>query len=157
MSDLKKEFRSFMDDLEKNIENKKDLQYIKERTTNLFENIVQKLEEIINFKEEKIEELAKKQEKLETNLSKVQNTVKDMQKDIYAEDESFEFEIICPYCDYEFIVEDDESRTEIECPECNNIIELDWSNEDDEEGSCSGHCSHCHGCEETEDDEDDDM
>lgn len=155
MSDLKQEFRNFMDDLEKNIENPNDLQYVKERTTGLFENVLQKLEEIINFKEEKIAELEKKQEQLETNFNNVQKTVNDIKNDIYAEDESFEFEIICPYCDHEFIVEDDESRTEIECPECNNIIELDWSEDGDD--CCSGHCSGCHGCGDIEEQEDDDM
>ena len=41
--------------------------------------------------------------------------------------EDFEFEIVCPYCNYEFIADIDEHEDEILCPECNNPIELDWS------------------------------
>lgn len=49
----------------------------------------------------------------------------------------------------------DDEKNEIKCPECNNIIELDWN--DEEEDCCSGHCSSCHGCgsEEENDDEED--
>ena len=47
-------------------------------------------------------------------------------------------------------------------PECNNIIELDWSGElDDEIQGCHGECPSCSGCngkeedDESEDNEDD--
>ena len=52
----------------------------------------------------------------------------------------------------------DENKTEIECPECNNLIELDWSGDVDDEpsaGGCLGDCHGCHGC--GSEDEDDDM
>ena len=53
---------------------------------------------------------------------------------------------------------EDELKEEIRCPECHNIIELDWDEDDEEEG-CSGCCSSCHGhdeCEEDDEDEKDD-
>ncbi len=156
MSDLKQEYNSFMKDIEKNIENPKDLEYIKGRATDLFTNILQKLDEIINYKEEKIEILSKKQEQLEKKFDKVQGILSNIENDIYSED-GFDFEIICPYCDNEFVIDEDDNRTEIECPECKNIIELDWSDNFDNEDVCSGHCSHCHGCSDEEDEEDDDM
>ena len=56
-----------------------------------------------------------------------------------------------------------ESKNEVTCPDCNNVIELDW-NEEEHEHSCTGSCGHCssHTCghedEEDElDEEDDDM
>jgi len=52
----------------------------------------------------------------------------------------------------------DENKTEVECPECNNIIELDWTGNVDDEpehDGCNGSCHGCHGCEDN--DEDDDM
>ena len=70
----------------------------------------------------------------------------------------FDFEIVCPYCNYEFVIDVDENKTEIECPECNNLIELDWSGDVDDEpsaGGCLGDCHGCHGC--GSEDEDDDM
>ncbi len=157
MSDLKREYKSFMEDIEKNIENPKDLEYIKDRAADLFTNILQQLDEIINFKEEKVESIVKRQDELEEKFNKVQGIVNNIENDIYVED-GFDFEIICPYCENEFVIDEDDNRTEVQCPECKNIIELDWSDglENDE---CGGHCSHCHGCadEDEEEEEDDDM
>ena len=65
--------------------------------------------------------------------------------------DDFEFEIVCPYCDAEFAIKFEsinEDFNQIKCPECNNIIELDWTEEDEEDGMCQGHCSGCHGCSE---------
>lgn len=56
--------------------------------------------------------------------------------------EKFEFEIICPFCDKEFVAEID-LQSVVKCPECNNLIELSWNSEE-ENGCCSGHCSSCH-------------
>ena len=40
----------------------------------------------------------------------------------------------CPYCNYEFQTDYDEDINEIPCPECGRIIEIDWSdNEEDDE------------------------
>ena len=155
MSDLKREYKSFMEDIEKNIENPKDLEYIKDRAADLFTNILQQLDEIINFKEEKVESIVKRQDELEERFNKVQGIVNNIENDIYAED-GFDFEIICPYCENEFVIDEDDNMTEVQCPECKNVIELDWSDgmENDE---CGGHCSHCHGCVDEDEEEDDDM
>ena len=68
--------------------------------------------------------------------------IKNITKDIY--DEYEDFEIICPYCNYEFDSDVDETVSEVICPECENVIELDWGNE--EESSCGGSCSNCNNC-----------
>ena len=82
---------------------------------------------------------------------------KDIEDDIY-EEEGFDFEIVCPYCEHEFVIDTSEDKTEIKCPECKNIIELDWSgNLDDEDDGCSGNCCGCSGCGDDTSDEDDDM
>ena len=48
----------------------------------------------------------------------------------------------------------DSLKNEISCPECNNIIELDWGNDE----GCGNGCEHCHHHDEQEDEyEDDDM
>ena len=55
-----------------------------------------------------------------------------------AYDEEFEFEIKCPYCNYEFVVgQDADLKDEIECPKCHKEIELDWDD------YCDGECDHC--------------
>ena len=92
------------------------------------------------------------QKQIEDKMSRMQQVIDNIEKDIY--DEGFDFEITCPYCNYEFFIDVDENRTEVECPECKNMIELDWSGDvDDEPDGCNGDCHGCSGCG----DEDDDM
>ena len=161
MSKLKDEYKSFLDDIEKNIKNKEDLIYIKERFAKFMDVVIEKIDEILNNKNEELEQLLEMQKNLEARMDKMQAILDNIEKDIYS-DEGFDFEIICPYCNYEFIADIDDSKTEVQCPECKNMIELDWSGENDEDSDeCSGHCSGCSGCdpeeEQDEQDNEDDM
>lgn len=155
MGTIKNEYKSFLDDIENNIKNKEDLEYIKKRFSVFADAMLNQMDDVIEYKKDKIEELEKKQQQIEEKMSKMQDVIDNIEKDIYAED-GFDFEIVCPYCNYEFIIDVDENKTEIECPECKNTIELDWTGDIDDEGAgCSGNCHGCHGCgseEETDDD-----
>ena len=154
MGKLKNEYKSFLDDIEKNIKNKEDLTYIKERFATFSEVILNEMDYILEYKKEEIEKLENAQNKLNNQMNQMQQVINNIEKDIYSED-GFDFEIVCPYCNYEFIIDVDENKTEIQCPECQNTIELDWSgdiDEENEEQGCNGECHGCHGC-----DEDDDM
>lgn len=156
MSLLKNEYKSFLDDIEENIKDKDDLEYIKQRFSAFMDVVLNQMDSIMNYKDEKINELEKMQNELDARMAKMQQVIDHIEKDIYDED-GFDFEIVCPYCNYEFVIDLDENKSEIECPECKNMIELDWTgNIDDEQSGCGGSCHGCHGCGE-EDEEDDDM
>ena len=156
MSLLKNEYKRFLDDIEKNIKDKDDLEYIKQRFSAFMDVVLNQMDSIMNYKDEKINELEKMQNELDARMAKMQQVIDHIEKDIYDED-GFDFEIVCPYCNYEFVIDLDENKSEIECPECKNMIELDWTgNIDDEQSGCGGSCHGCHGCGE-EDEEDDDM
>ena len=156
MALLKNEYKSFLDDIEKNIKDKEDLEYIKERFASFMDVVLNQMDYIMDYKEEKISELEKTQKQLDERMAKMQQIIDHIEKDIYSED-GFDFEIVCPYCNYEFIVDLDENKTEIECPECQNMIELDWTGDiDDEDNGCHGSCGSCGGCHD-EENEDDDM
>lgn len=156
MSLLKNEYKSFLDDIEKNIKDKDDLEYIKQRFSAFMDVVLNQMDSIMNYKDEKINELEKMQNELDARMAKMQQVIDHIEKDIYDED-GFDFEIVCPYRNYEFVIDLDENKSEIECPECKNMIELDWTgNIDDEQSGCGGSCHGCHGCGE-EDEEDDDM
>ena len=156
MSLLKNEYKSFLDDIEKNIKDKDDLEYIKQRFSAFMDVVLNQMDSIMNYKDEKINELEKMQNELDARMAKMQQVIDHIEKDIYDED-GFDFEIVCPYCNYEFVIDLDENKSEIECPECKNMIELDWTgNIDDGQSGCGGSCHGCHGCGE-EDEEDDDM
>lgn len=155
MGSIKNEYKSFLDDIEKNIKNKEDLEYIKKRLSSFVDVIVEKVDDIANYRKEEIEQLEQRQNEIEEKMSKMQGIIDNIEKDIYSE-EGFDFEIVCPYCENEFIIDVDENKTEVECPECNNVIELDWTGNVDDEpehDGCNGSCHGCHGCGEDEDDD----
>lgn len=156
MKDLKNEYKSFLDDIEKNIKNKEDLEYIKRRVTDFLDIVLDKLNYIADYKNEEIERLEQSQKQIEEKMSKMQEVISNIEKDVYVED-GYDFEIVCPYCNSEFIIDINEDKKEIECPDCKNIIELDWSGDIDDEldSECQG--GSCHGCHGCDVDEDDDM
>lgn len=126
MGILKNEYKSFLDDVEKNIKNKEDLEYIKQRFTSFIDIMLDQIDHIMEYKKEKIEKLETAQNQLENKVTMIQSTLENMQKEIEVE-EGFDFEIVCPYCDNEFIADIDEKKLEVECPNCKNTIELDWT------------------------------
>ncbi len=156
MRKLKNEYKSFLDDIEKNIKDKEDLDYIKKRFTSFVDVVLEEMDYIMDFKQEEMEKLEDTQNQLSAKIDQMQQVVDNIEKDIYSED-GFDFEIVCPYCNYEFIIDVDENKTEIECPECQNVIELDWSGDIDgeEQEGCSGNCHGCHDCDDESDEEDD--
>ena len=164
MGTLKDSYTSFLKDIEANIKNKEDLDYIKLRFSQFLDVVLDQMDYIMDYRKEEVEKLEEKQKEFDEKMNKVEHIITHIQKDIYS-DENFDFEIVCPYCDYEFVVDvDEEDRTEIECPECGNTIELDWTGDVDEHLGCNGDCCSCDGCEEDDDeidedeiDEDDDM
>ena len=152
MSILKDEYKNFLDDIENNIKNKEDLEYIKKRFADFVDKVLNHIDYIVRYKKQEIENLEDTQKQLIQRIDKMQNVIDNIEKDIYS-DEGFDFEIVCPYCNYEFVIDMDEEKTEIECPECKNMIELDWSGDPSDDDECNGHCSGCSGCDNPEEDD----
>ncbi len=97
MTGLKEEYTKFLADLEKNIKNEEDLNYIKQRFASFVDVIIDQMEKIITYKEVKMQQLEDTQKELQDKLNKMENIINNIEKDIYAED-GFDFEIVCPYC-----------------------------------------------------------
>ena len=74
----------------------------------------------------------------------LQQIVNNIESDIYDQG-GFDFNIICPYCDNEFIVDVYDEKSEVVCPKCSNTIELDWTGNTEEEYECIGSCD-CNNC-----------
>ncbi len=144
---LREEYQKFLEDMEKNLKNKEDLNYVKARFSMFVEKVIDEMDMLIDYKEQRMMELEEKQKEIDGKINQMQQIIDNIEKDIYSE-EGFDFEIICPYCDNQFVIDVDENKTEIECPVCNNIIELDWSGDLEEDTQCNGSCSGCHGCDE---------
>ena len=143
IKDLKNEMINFISDLEKNIKDENELSYLKERTAKLYNVIVNELENAVSYREDEIQKLEKRQDESTNRLDEMEEVLRNITRDIYEDDE--DFEIICPYCNYEFDADIDETKNEITCPECQNVIELDWGL-DQNDSNCKGNCSGCGGC-----------
>ena len=158
MSVLSDNYKRIISEIEGKITNQEELEFVKEKVSELSMLFMDIIDSLTEKADEKIKQIEEKQKQIEAKMEQVENAVNDIESDIYVEEDgNFDFEIVCPYCNNEFITEIN-GKDEITCPECNNVIELDWNEEEDE--GCSGHCSSCHGCsDELEDDEDneDDM
>ena len=150
MSNLNVKFKKILEDLEQNIQNKEDLDYIKVQIFNLYNLFFDEINRIEDMTASRMETIAGTQAVLQEKVETLENEIKSMEKELYIDEES-DFSITCPYCNNEFIVDCEELKDEIECPECNNIIELDWGDENNGHNGCEHDCSHCNH------DEDDDM
>lgn len=155
MADITNKCKEIIQELENNIKDSNDLEFAKQQVFSLLESFLEEVESIQETAEKRLEKLIQNQSELDRRLATIE-------KDIYEEEG--DFEIVCPYCNNEFVVESDELKEEIICPECNNTIELDLSEEHE--------CSCCHGdcddecdcedcddcdCDDYEDDDDEDM
>ena len=89
-----------------------------------------------------INELIENQEKMKIDIDELKRAVSNIEEDIYEDleddrydeeydssyqedkmhDNDYEFEITCPYCNYDFIADN---------PKCKRIIDLDWSSTDE--------------------------
>jgi len=142
MSDINGKYKQIIEDLEGNIKEPEQLNFVKDKFSELSMLFIDMLDRVTRLTDNKIQEIETKQEDILNRINSVQAVVDEIESDIYEDDENYEFEIVCPYCNYEFLADiEDENKDEIVCPECHNTIELDWN--PDEEMECSGSCSHC--------------
>ncbi len=157
MAGLKENFKKIMADIESHITDKEELEYVKTQIYNISTLFLDELDKLAELNIDKMNALIARHKELNERISNLEGSMDKIEKELYVDDWS-DFEIVCPYCNYEFVVDlNNENKQEVTCPECNNIIELDWN--EDEHHDCEGHCGGCHGeCgHEEEFDEDDDM
>ena len=131
LKDLRKEMNEFIEDLKTNIKDSKELDYLLNRTEKLYDTVFSTMEKIMDYKEDEMKELENRQKKKNKKMDDLVLRMKELYNDIYDED-YYDFEIVCPYCNHAFDANIDENIIEITCPECENIIELDWNEESDD-------------------------
>lgn len=148
MTNLNVKFKKILKDLEENVQNKEDLEYVKVQIFNLYNLFFEEMTKLEEMANEKTAVIESRQAKMEEQIENLQNKLKGIENELYIEDDC-NFSINCPYCNNEFVLENDELKDEVVCPECSNIIELDWGDECDDD--CGHDCSHCHHDEEDED------
>lgn len=169
MAEISKKYQEIINELEKRISNEDDLKFIKEKFSELAFCYIDSINMLF--------EIEKKQNAIDKKIKKIQNDIDNIEEDIYIDqeddennslenhecnncnecdeceddyfnDNGYEFEIRCPYCDHEFVTDESaKGKSEIICPKCHKAIELDW--EDVQE--CDGECMSCnHECYQNE-------
>lgn len=167
MAKLSEEYLKIMEDISSHISNEEEEKYVIRKVSELSALYLDIINKLTEMGTQKVDELEEMQSKLDKRLSKVAESVNLIKNDIY-EDDSYDFEIVCPYCNHEFVADvESELKEEVECPKCHNVIELDWDDEEENcHSDCSGHCQSCGHFEEEfgtasnendDADEDDDM
>ena len=164
MARISEEYLNILEDLNKNIKDEEERKYVVKKFSEMSALYLDVIDRISEMGTKRVEELEDYQGKLEKKISKLADSVNLIKNDIYEED-SYDFEIVCPYCNHEFVADvESELREEVECPKCHNIIELDWNDDEEESSGWSGHCQSCGHYEEEfginkedNDNDDDDM
>ena len=54
MKNIKNEYKGFLDDIEKNIKNKEDLEYVKKRFTAFLDPVLDEINSIIEYKKKRL-------------------------------------------------------------------------------------------------------
>lgn len=142
MAELTKKFQKIVKEIEDKIIDKEELEFINKKMVEVAMLHMEIIDEMTNIISERLEGIESVQNLIDEKVRNIQNSISGIESDMY--EDNFDFEIICPYCNNEFIA-DIEEKSSIKCPECQNIIELDWNENDEHEcsGSCSGCYSHC--------------
>ena len=139
MTDLKKRFNNILQDIEKNVTNKQDLDYIKIQVYNISLLFLDELDKLAEINLNRLNTMVDREKELEAKIESMEKIIDKLEKEVYSSDEDSDFEIVCPYCNSEFIEDFSNGiKYEVRCPECDNVIELDWNEEeleDDTESS----------------------
>ena len=152
MPSITKKYQELVEILEKNIKDARELELAKRKLIELSLYYAESLDFLIDMQNN--------MDKVSRNVNKLNKRIESIEDDIYvnAEDEDelepfgsdqmhdndFEFEITCPYCNYEFVTDNSyKNENEITCPKCKKTIELDWNEEESCSGDCRGCGSHC--------------
>jgi len=115
MSGLSEKINSILKDIDNNINNPKEAEYVKSKVMDLTTTFIEYMDNMIG--------LQSNQDQLEKKLKKIQKKVSQIEEDIYmdmdddcsddcectschGEDDSCEFEISCPYCGDAFIIDE---------------------------------------------------
>lgn len=164
MSKLQEDFNAIIAKIEERITDQEELNFIKQQIADIAMLYMNELDKVMDISERRVNQVVENQRILEKKQLELETALNNMEKELFVGEEDYDFEIVCPYCNHEFVSDIGSEVKEVECPECHNIIELDWNAE--AESECGGHCGGCEGCgheemddasEEENEDEDDDM
>lgn len=148
MANLKKRLNEILSELDENIKNKEDLEYVKSQIYNISLLFLDEIDKLAELNLGRLNVMIEREKELAKRVATMEKIIKNIEKEMTIEQEC-DFEIICPYCNTDFVEDFTNGyKHEVKCPECDNVIELDWH----EENNCS-----CEEVEEEDNENEDDM
>ena len=112
MSDLNNKYKNIINEIEEKIKNPEELEFVKGKFTELSVFFIDIIDKLTSMTDARLSEIEENQREIDNRILKVQNIVNNIEDDIYSDDENYEFEIICPYCNYQFIADVDSEINE---------------------------------------------
>ena len=98
MSEMNGKYKQIMQEIEENVKDPETLEFIKEKFAEMSMLFVDMLDRVTKLTDNKVQEIEEKQMEILNRINSVQSAVDGIEKDIYEDDENYEFEIVCPYC-----------------------------------------------------------
>ena len=126
LEELGNEMRQYLKDLKNTIKDKKTLEYLLDRTENLYDMVFNELREILYMNMEEYENGEYLDEEQEDKIDEIEMKIESAYEGIYEECGEQEYEIYCPNCGEEFEAVVRKGIKEIVCPECDEVIKLEW-------------------------------
>ena len=102
MANLKKRFNEILEDLEKNIKNKEDLEYIKSQVYNISLLFLDEMDKITELNLDRINVMLEREKELGHKIARMEKIMNNIEKEVFVSHEC-DFEIICPYCNATFV------------------------------------------------------
>jgi len=118
---ISKKYNEILKNLENNMESKKDFNLAKSAISDLSISYIDEITKLTDGYNSKVSDFEARLVALEKEFS-----------DVEVSEIHLTENISCPYCNFEFSVEYDDTNHEITCPKCNNLIELDWGDFEDD-------------------------
>ena len=150
MAKLQEDFNAIIAKIEERITDEEELNFIKQQIADISMLYINELNKVMDISERRVNQVVENQRVLEKKQLELEVALNNMEKELFVSEEDYNFEIVCPYCNHEFVSDIGSDIHEVECPECHNTIELDWNQ--GAEGECGGHCGSCGGCEHDQED-----
>ena len=135
MSELNNHYQQIIKDLKENISNENEKNFVLNKFQELSMMFMDVIDKLTNLTESRMREIDNQQLEIAERIQEIEGKVQNIENDVYVneEPEEYEFEIVCPYCNHEFVADiKDGLNNDIECPECHNIIELECNDDENE-------------------------
>ena len=105
MEELQEKVKTILSELEKNLKDREDIEYAKNKIFELYTAFADEIEKVEESCVKKMDVISAKYSLLDTRMSELENVLHKIENDIYINEEDYDLDIVCPYCNAEFTID----------------------------------------------------